>query len=541
MSPTPPAPPRWTHTGRRLGRALLGLVAAVVVVVTLEPFRFAWPASLRLVWWDTPTGVALNVALFVPLGFLAALTPGAVGAARDARAGWRLLRIGALAALTSASIEAVQLLEPARYPSGVDLASNTVGALLGAWAHGRLARRLGADSALVGRLALELPIMGLVYVALPLATLAAATLADAPTPVPGSVASLVAPRTLGLLALAGFAGALLGSVQRQRLGPDGLLGRRGAALAATAWTALAGVPALATRPVTYLAAMALAATTAWVVAGVEAFVVERRFEREAIGRAAPWLAAYLLLLPLGNPATALPAGAEPPPLLILRRVEWGVGFVVLGYLLAEAWGRRELRFRAVGWRVALVAAGVAVVLGSLAVGIGTGGAGLGTGTLGVARPDTAAGCTTCSATTCGRCSPRAARPPRRARIRRPTPGAPPPERDAAPNGRGAPPSGGAPRPFGRAAVRRRAAGGQGASSTTTWKCAGWRSSVACTTPSRSSVSRARRIHPRHPSRGTRRSTAIPVGCTESSDELARRTDVGRSALVTVSGSPQARR
>jgi VanZ family protein len=384
MSSPPPTQPStsrpWARTGRRLGRALLGLVAAVVGVITLEPFRFTWPDGVQLAWWDTPLGVAANVALFVPLGFLAALTPTAAGAG-ESTGWWRLLRIGALAALASASIEAVQLFEPARYPSAIDVASNTLGALLGAGMHARLARRLGADTPLLGGLALELPLMGLVYVAMPLATLAAATLADAPAPAPGAVASMAAPRTLALLALAGFVGSLLGSVQRQRLGPEGTLGRRGVVLAAAGWTALAGIPALALHPLAYAAAMAVGAATAWRVAGGEPFGVERRFEQEALGRAGPWLAGYLLLLPLGDPAGALAAGAEPPPLLILRHVEWGAAFAVLGYFLAEAWGRRELRFRAAGWRVALVAAAAAGVLAGLAAGVETHGTGLGTGTL----------------------------------------------------------------------------------------------------------------------------------------------------------------
>lgn len=378
-SALPPAPvptPPYARTGRRLGRTLLAFVGLVVGIVTLEPFRFAWPTAVSLTWADSPAEMAANVVLFLPLGFLAAFAAAADGAPADAAARRRrTLAIGALGVLASALIETLQAFEPARYPSPTDVLTNGTGALLGAWLHARLARRLGADSPLVGRLALELPLVGLLYVAVPLATLAGTTLADAtgvrtglqsigrfqPPPVEGGLASVAAPRTLGLLALAGLAGVVLGTLQRHRFGPDGTLGRRGAALAAAGGMLAAAVPAAAFHPRALLAAAALAAGAAWLVAGARPADVERRFESEGLARATPFLAAYLLLLPLGDPPIALAPGVEPPKLLIIRSLEWGVAFAVLGYLLAEAWGRRELRFRHVAWRVALVA-GVVVHL-----------------------------------------------------------------------------------------------------------------------------------------------------------------------------------
>jgi hypothetical protein len=93
--------------------------------------------------------------------------------------------------------------------------------------------------------------------------------------------------------------------------------------------------------------------------------VERRFEGEAVGRAAPWLACYLALVPLGDPGGDAWGRAA-----VLRDLERGAGFTVLGYLLAEAWGRREWRYRRAVWRVALTAGAAAGVTALLAAWTG---------------------------------------------------------------------------------------------------------------------------------------------------------------------------
>ena len=65
--------------GAMLGWAVLAYVAAVVLMITLEPFAFHVPAHAAVTWW-APDGpwrgwfdIVMNVALFLPLGFLGAL------------------------------------------------------------------------------------------------------------------------------------------------------------------------------------------------------------------------------------------------------------------------------------------------------------------------------------------------------------------------------------------------------------------------------------------------------------------------------------
>jgi VanZ family protein len=132
----------YAHTGARLGRAVLAYVAAVVLVITLEPFAFRRPVAVELTWWaaDGPWrgwfDVLANVALFLPLGFLAALTRSAGD--RGARGAARARVAFAGGALLSAAVECVQVLEPGRYPSPTDVLTN---------APGRRARRAGCTGA----------------------------------------------------------------------------------------------------------------------------------------------------------------------------------------------------------------------------------------------------------------------------------------------------------------------------------------------------------------------------------------------------------
>ncbi|GJG87101.1 hypothetical protein tb265_22820 [Gemmatimonadetes bacterium T265] len=346
---------------------MLGYLVLVVLVVTLAPFEFRVRDGVHLTYWTSDSrwhGVfdpIANVALFAPLGFVYALTRATV--APDARG--TLARAWGGGVLLSTCVETVQLFEPARYASPTDVATNALGALFGAWLHGRLARRLRADTLLAGGLALELPVMGLVYVALPLLMLASLTADGGPR---DGVA--FSPRPAGIVALALFGAMLLGTVQRRRgreAGRQSDLRRAlGAGGAAGLWFAIGGLPALATAPRAFGVGLAAAVVAAAVVStSVMARPRdERRFESEAIGRAAPFLALFLALFPFGHDvaATELTDGH------LLRALEGLCGFAVLGYLLGEAWGRRELRYRHSVRRVACAAGAAAVSQALLAHG-----------------------------------------------------------------------------------------------------------------------------------------------------------------------------
>ena len=135
-----PAEPRSGGFSPHSGRLAWILALAYLLVIayaSLQPFRdwrappeevlhfllAAWPRYITL------QDVAVNVAAYLPFGFLFSIACGA-------RIGPALGAIAATlaAALVSLAMEATQMFLPARFASNVDLLANTVGALLGAMA-----------------------------------------------------------------------------------------------------------------------------------------------------------------------------------------------------------------------------------------------------------------------------------------------------------------------------------------------------------------------------------------------------------------------
>jgi glycopeptide antibiotics resistance protein len=359
-SPRPIAPPSAPlpsdRTGARLGAALLAFVLAVVLVITLQPFEFRWPTSLRVSTETLPFDVVANVALFVPLGFLYRLArPPGGRLPRQAAA-----RVFALGLALSGVVECAQLLEADRFASPVDVLTNGLGALLGAWLHAALSARLRAGAQLVGRLALELPLVSLVYLLVPLCVLDALTVGD-------SVARLALLAALGL-----FGASILGAVQGAYLAPAGLLSARAAAAAAAGWFLVGALPAVAARPALVVPLMLGVAATAWLRATrterahrAPAARADRRFELDALRTAAPFYGAYLMLLPLTTDVGALEGLTR---LTIFRAVESLTAFVVLGFVLAEALGRGERPYRDDARVVALWSLAAALVSAVLHAG-----------------------------------------------------------------------------------------------------------------------------------------------------------------------------
>lgn len=352
--PEAPAPTR-----ARLSLVLLLYYVGIVLVITLAPFRFAVPREVTVFYVGGAFDSVANVLLFVPLGFLYPLT-------RPHRGWWLVLQAGLLGALLSAGVETAQLFERERYPSVVDLATNTAGALAGATAQWLLTRRIRVNARVVGRLLLELPLMGLVYLLVPL--LWVGSLAA------GTHALRLAP----LLLLGLFGGRVLASLQRHRLGPAGVLGTRGVALAAGGWMALGVFPALLFHPVTVAVVVAaVAVATAQEAARPAEDPADRRFEARTLQRAAPAFAAFLLtmvLAPLASGTAAwtgwLGFAGRAASLAIaeqLHLLQSVAALTVLGYVLAEARSRLELPFAALAPRLAaecgIAAAAVEAVRG----------------------------------------------------------------------------------------------------------------------------------------------------------------------------------
>ncbi|MEP6571306.1 MAG: VanZ family protein [Gemmatimonadota bacterium] len=323
------------QTGARFGSVLLAYLVAVALVITLVPFEFIRPATLRFDLTVAPSDVIANVLLFFPLGFLARLSFGA----RGGRLAWRILLAGLL---LSGAIECLQEFERARFPSPIDVATNGVGVWFGAMVHDRVVRRLAVDAGLLGRLSLELPLMGIVYLLIPLLWLDSLAIGG------------TAERVLLTVPLGLFGVVVLTSIHRHQWHLSGTLSHAELALLAGGWFLVGAFPALPERPV-LMAVVALIITgTAFLLALSPRWLAEdRRYEVWAIRRGLPFLAAYLLVLatPLGpfGPSSqlnwTLGIGEEAGTVTILRYLELLGGLTLLGYIIAELRGRREERFR----------------------------------------------------------------------------------------------------------------------------------------------------------------------------------------------------
>lgn len=340
-SPTP------AETGRRLGFLLVGYLAAVVGVITLAPFHFAVPDAVRVVGVLLDQGwvadIVLNIVLFIPLGLIWHRTTGR-----------SVLAVASLAALLSVLIETAQLFLVPRYTTVSDVVANVTGAAAGAYLSAQVSRRFGTGRAAAGRLLLDLPLTGLVYVMLPLLWLVGLSAEGAP-----SRLWLLAPiATAGGLAIAAVArDAAVGS---SRSVAPLLWGAAG-------WFAIGSVPALRIDPRAALAGLAvtLAAALAGRVLWDHAVRRDRRLEPQVVRVLLPFLLMHLVASSTGGEQASF---FKDPDLARVTMMRWleGVGaFTVLGYLIAEWRGRRhESALQAV---ILPIGAAIAVSIGVMLV------------------------------------------------------------------------------------------------------------------------------------------------------------------------------
>jgi VanZ family protein len=311
-------------TGRRLGQFLIGYLLVVVGGIVLAPFELALPD--RLDWnmlgpagW-TADDLLLNVVLFVPLGFLVE---------RQGGGRWTPGRVVLAGLCLSLMIEVTQLFIPGRWSSVSDLVANTTGAWLGALGSGALRRRIGDASRLAGRLFLEVPLVGFLWLLVPMLWVASLAAGEKLTVIPAAAAAGVA------LAAAGVS-----STAPEQRGGFGLIP------VMLGWSGIALMPLAIVRwPA---AAFAAAAGLAALLIGEHRFRAWRRRDRRVEPRA---VALVLVLLLPHLVATTMPGlvpGLGSDTLLARQGIlGWLAGvaaFTVLGYLMAEWRGRRASRW-----------------------------------------------------------------------------------------------------------------------------------------------------------------------------------------------------
>ncbi len=331
-------------TAALLGGATLAYLAVMMGIITLAPFQFApRPVHGLSTIWDW-TDIVMNLVMFFPFGFVYQLT-------RPAGSPAPLWRVGVLGAALSGCVETAQLFETTRYSSLVDVATNTAGAALGAALYSVIVGRIQGERA-VRSLALELPLMALLYLLVPLCWLVGLT-------------SVGATRAWLVLPIAVFAGGILGTVHAAYLSPTRSIARWWLLLAALLWFAVAMLPATMRDYGLLAAAAALTVGTAWLrsiaTARYREANVNRRFELPTLRLVLPLFAAYLTLsslwpldadiVPWRWSLALVPAGARPTNQLIFGMLEHVAAFTLVGYVIAEFYGRDRQRFREIAPRV----------------------------------------------------------------------------------------------------------------------------------------------------------------------------------------------
>jgi VanZ family protein len=338
------------RTSVRLTGALLGYFVLVTLVITQSPFDFA-PQPVRIHLGMVPSDIVANVALFLPIGFLLRSLDG------GARHAWRTVL---LAAGFSMLIEAGQIFIPGRFVSPVDVVANTGGAGVGALLRARVERWAVWDRHFVGRIGLDIPLVGLLYLLVPQLWLSGVGLMDDPF---RSVTTL----------LLGCAGSIvLVALQRHSWQGGARLAARVVPPLALLWFMVGALPALSVFPRTAATLALVVVVITWSLMRLGAQTSERRFETDTLRQFVPIFTVYLIVAVLWPPLRPLApwhgafgfidrlnnAGVV-DLLLLLEQVG---GFTLLGYAMAEWRGRQELTLAADLPRVTVAAAVFAALL-----------------------------------------------------------------------------------------------------------------------------------------------------------------------------------
>lgn len=337
-----------------LNYALLLYMCIIVLLITLIPFEFRIPDQYKITWSTNFPDLITNIFLFIPIGFLLKLTR---GQNRDK------LCLGPLifGLILSTGIEFTQAYIPGRYTQVIDVVTNG----LGAWFGGMILAFLGnhLNGGHTGRLfALELPLMGLIYLLIPLMWL-------------NGLATGKEENRLWLLLLLGIVGAsVICSVYINRFKHAGNIGYTKLSVFTFFWFVLCSLPVLINFPlkIAFFGIAVVLVVQIFSRLLKESNTGENRFEIPTIKKLLPIYIVYLLLLAVWPAAIA--AGEwkyniifeelvfEDRIVFIFRFVELIAAFTLLGYMIAEMRGRKnEAVETTLGWTF-FIAAGAAIVI-----------------------------------------------------------------------------------------------------------------------------------------------------------------------------------
>jgi glycopeptide antibiotics resistance protein len=313
-----------------LGWALFSYVLLVTLVITLFPFRFQWPERIHFLWFGGWSDTLLNVLFFIPLGFLYKLIRPEDSTARIVGLGLGL----------SCAIEVAQISLVERFPSPMDVLTNGAGAWLGVLLLGGIQKQL--SERWFGSLALELPLMNVVYLLVPLIWL-------------NGLAAGIDSFHHSLAMFPALCGCLIiSAVYRYLQESSGAWRSNWVVLSATGWFLIGTLPRISESPTTVIFGITLVALATRVLTIFPWFGTsdQRRFEIPVLKRVWPIFAIYLILLSLSPLPSSYrhwsgtwglyhpSVGQSIVP--VWRLTEYLAAFTLLGYLVAESHGRRNI-------------------------------------------------------------------------------------------------------------------------------------------------------------------------------------------------------
>lgn len=319
--------------------ALFIYMTAVVVLITLFPFRFRIPAQFRIIWSTDVPSLITNVFLFLPIGFLFRLNR---GRNRD-RFCAKALGLGIL---LSSAIEFTQLFVPGRGTQVTDVLANGLGAWLGAMVCGLFVGR-SKENYVIRLFAPELPLMNWVYLLIPLMWLNGLSTG-------GETARLWLLLLLGLLG-----GGVLASIYAHRLKQEGRLTPAKLSILVLSWFIVASLPTLAKFPIEVTGFGIVIAALVQIPARlpVRTQKEERRFELSTLKVLLPLYGVYLVLLALWPTLVPLEGwqlktcfqdvASNHRDVFIFRFIEIIGALTLFGYMMAEIRGRKKESLKAV--------------------------------------------------------------------------------------------------------------------------------------------------------------------------------------------------
>jgi glycopeptide antibiotics resistance protein len=337
-----------------LNYALLIYMCIIVLLITLIPFEFRVPRQFNIIWQTNLADLVTNIFLFIPVGFFFKLSR---GNARDNLCLASLL----FGLILSAAIEFTQVFIPGRFTQVIDVITNGLGAWFGGVIYTLLKNQL-KDGHADRVYALELPLMGLIYLLVPLMWL-------------NGLATGAEKARLWLLFLLGIIGAgVICSVYINRFKHAGAIGYTRLSVFTFCWIFLGSLPVLINFPLT-IVFFGIA-----IVFAVQIFARltgdrtsrEKRFEISTLTKLLPIYILYLLFLTFWP--TTLSAGEwqhniifeelafQKRIVLTFQFVEFIAAFTLLGYMVAEMRGRKNERVETtLGWTF-FIAAGSAIII-----------------------------------------------------------------------------------------------------------------------------------------------------------------------------------